>query len=157
MKKLTLGLACALLASPLAEAAPQTLGGSVVLNISGSFRTAVSTYASGDCTAIVALVPLNTSTTLTTLSLLTLLAGGGSEQANRSITVTASKLGFTCFVTVPYKWENVDTATTQMAIIYTVKATDPGGTRPGKKQQLLKLLPIPANGTVTTLPVSVAL
>jgi hypothetical protein len=140
-----------------AEAAPQTLGGTVVLNLSGTFRQAVTQYGNGQCTGIVALVPLTTSTTLSALSLLTLFTNAGVEQATRPITVNTARTGFTCSIAVPYKWQNVDTTKSQMAVLYTVKATDPGGTRPGKTQQLLKLLPIPANGTTTTVPVSVGL
>jgi hypothetical protein len=157
MKRAILAIACAAMTSSFAEAAPQTLGGTVVLNISGAFRQAVTQYGSGECTGIVALVPVATSTTLSALSLLTLFTNAGVEQATRAITINTARTGFSCAVAVPYKWQNVDTAQSQMAVLYTVKATDPGGTRPGKTQRLLQLLPIPANGTTTTLPVSVGL
>jgi hypothetical protein len=145
------------LATTYAEAAPQTLGGAVTLNLTGTFRTPVTQYGAGECTGILALVPLTTSTTLSALSLLTLFTNAGSEQATKPITVNAARTGFTCSITVPYKWQNVDTTKSQMAVFYTVKARDPGGTHPGKKQQLIKLLPIPANGAVTTIPVAPAL
>lgn len=171
MRRMLFVLAALLLSEPLSYAAPQTRVGTVRIDVAGTFKTAVSTAIlpppSVQCTGVLALVPLNGSTTLSTMTLLQ-LAAGGSSQVSVQGTIAASRRSFVCTITLPYKWENVDPATTQMIVAYTVNPHDQGGfsctpptgacivlgTNPSKRQEIINTLPIPANGTTTAISVA---
>jgi hypothetical protein len=96
----------------------------------------------------------------------------GTETASSVATaanggITNNGGDFACTIVVPYRFENVNLSTTYMAIAYTINGTDPGywdptclqsppgnnplacftpGTSPGKKQQVIEVIPIPATG-----------
>lgn len=144
------------LTSPLAllpqNANAAQANGTVVFNISGAFKTPVTPSANAICSGIVFLAPdVTGSTTLTTLSAALLLVGG-QQSASMPATIAAGGSTFTCKVTVPYFWYN-ENANLVLGMAYTVKASDPGGTSPGKTRQIIKTIPIPPNGTITTLSI----
>jgi hypothetical protein len=154
MKLLPIIAAAGLISCSAAGAATITTGGTVTINMAGFFKYPVSPFASLTCTAIVTLVPVNTSTAISALSLGTILSSLGEENASAQGVIATGGATFTCSATVEYRWENFDPTVVQMAIAYTVRATDPGGTNPGKKRQLIEVIPIPPTpGTVTTLSV----
>jgi hypothetical protein len=149
--------------STSAVAAPVTTGGFVTINISGFFKTPVSQYASVSCAGFVVLVPVNVGSqpTLASIGLASLLSSTGIQRGS-STPATAQNGGiqgngatFSCAVTVPYRWENVDLSLTQMAIAYSVKGSDLGGANPGSKLQVIQVIPIPpTGGTQTTVAVT---
>jgi hypothetical protein len=157
MRKVFLGLACALsaisaasAADDVAPAATATYAGTVKLNITGTFKTAVSPFASGECTGILALLPASKSATLTSLSLLTIFANLGSQQNNAPVAIAGDGKSFSCSVSSPYKFQSIDSAVSQLGVAYVIS------TPAGRKQQLFKVIPIPTNGATTTLSASVA-
>ena len=130
-----------------------TLGGVVTINMAGIFQKHVtSPFASVECAAFVQLVPKTLNAALSLGSILNTTSG---QNASARGVIATGGATFACTATVPYRWENVDPTIMQMVIFYTVDATDPSGaTNPGKKRQLVEVIPIPAAGTVTTLNVS---
>ncbi|MGH6795117.1 MAG: hypothetical protein ACREDH_07950 [Methylocella sp.] len=130
-----------------------SLGGTVTINIAGKFNNPVTPTASVKCEAIVQLVPNNLNAAISSLTLGSVLSALGEENASAQGVIATGGATFTCAATVPYRWQNIDPTMVQMAIIYVVWATDPGGTNPGKKKQLVEVIPIPVTGIVTTLNV----
>lgn len=166
--------AASLFANAPAQAA--TFSGNVVIKIYGKLNTPVSNpgvSSQASCTGYLSVVPTTVSGTITSIGLLSLFAGGAqSASANATFTDASN---FTCFVTVPYRFDNVNSATQQLAIAYKLSATDPAhvdatlpgcnplpptwmvtcmnpGTHPGRKQQLIQVAPMP---TIFTTTVSV--
>lgn len=130
-----------------------TAGGTVTINMAGVFTHPVGPFATVNCAAFVNLIPNNLGAAISSLSLGSVLNALGNENASTQGVIKSGGASFTCAAVVPYRWENFDPIAVQMAIGYTVNAIDPGGASPGKKVQLIKVIPIPAAGTVTTLNV----
>jgi hypothetical protein len=148
-----------------ANAAPTS--GTVVLNNSGTFKTAVTAAGAATCSGIVFLAPDTTAKETISSLLAALVLNSSQQNASAAAVIGGNRATFTCTVSVPYLWENV-TTTQQLGIAYTVKASDPGffnpntkmqtpGTNPGKTRQVLKFIPVPSNGTTTTVSVNVSL
>jgi hypothetical protein len=155
-------MSCSALFSTNANA---TTAGTVVLNISGTFKTPVTAGGVATCSGIVALVPSITGLpTIASLSA-ALVFNSSQQSASASAVITKTGTNFSCSVTVPYLWDDA-IAGQQMGIVYTVLASDPGffngvtfvpGTHPGKTRQVIKIIAIPANGTTTTLTIPASL
>ncbi|MGH6795579.1 MAG: hypothetical protein ACREDD_12370 [Methylocella sp.] len=126
-----------------------TLSGTVTINMAGKFKNPVTPLATLKCSAIVTMVPIN----LSVATLGSILSALGEENAGAQGVIATGGATFTCAPTVQYRWENIDPTMVQMAITYRIVTTDPGGSNPGKKVQLIEIIPIPAAGTVTTLNV----
>ena len=166
-------------------ATPVTTGGFVTINISGFFKNPVGPLASVSCSGFVSLVPVNASAqpTLATIGLSALLTSTGIQKGQATPAtalnggIQSNGTAFSCSVSVPYRWENVDLAATQMAIAYSLKGSDPGsfnssclstpagasspltcyvpGGSPGSKFQVIEVIPIPAaGGSQTTVTVN---
>ncbi|QGM45677.1 hypothetical protein [Methylocystis heyeri] len=157
LRIMALALSCGALAASAAMAG--TANGVVVLTITGTFNQAVSANGVAMCTGLLyqSASPLagGVSPNLASIgSVVNLLIHSGSQQASAPATITNNGAGFTCTVTVPYNWAN---AGPQMGIAYTVKASDKNGAKPGKTQQNLGTIPMPANGVTTPIAVNVSL
>jgi hypothetical protein len=154
MKTLPILVAAACVLCSPADAGT-TIGGTVIINMVGNFKNPVTQQESLSCSAIVSLVPSNLNTAISSLSLGTLLSAIGIEEASADGAVTNGGAAFSCTATVQYRWENIDPNVVQMAIVYAISATDPGGTNHGAAQRLIEIIPIPpARGTTTTLSVN---
>jgi hypothetical protein len=156
MKLLPMILAAGLISCSAADA-QTTLGGTVTINMMGGFKNPVTPLATVNCSAVVNLVPNNLSAAISSLSLGSVLSSFGEENAGATGVIATGGATFTCAATVQYRWQNIDPTAVQMAITHRIATTDPGGTHPGKKVQLIEVIPIPAAGTVTTLNVNTKL
>lgn len=151
-----------------------SVGGTVNVTISGNFKTPVTQTGKVFCKATTFLVP-NSASGANTGSL-SIAAITGAFAAQSAITesnianggITNGNRDWTCTVTLPYRWTNVDPTTTSMAVFYMVNGTnvnsfDPvcmgnnpqnplacfvPGTYPGKKQALAGIYPIPPAATI---------
>ena len=156
-----------------AHAAGMTVGGNVQVNVTGFFLFPVTKGATVACSGTVALAPANTSFTVASLPLSLIIGGLGGETATQDAVIGSDGSAFTCSFYVPYRFENVDPGATQLVIAYQVRGNDPGYFAPGcsnpqnplacytapqrqlgRKQQILQTLPIPPNGTTTTVAVN---
>jgi hypothetical protein len=153
MKLLPMIMAAGFISCSAANAGT-TLGGTVTIIMTGNFKNPVTQFGSVKCSAIVPLVPNNPNAAISSLSLGSVLSAISEENASALGVIATGGAAFTCTAIVQYRWENIDPTAVQMAIAYTVAATDVGGTNPGKKKQLIEVIPIPAVNTVTTLSVN---
>jgi hypothetical protein len=112
-----------------------TVGGTVTINMAGVFKNPVTPSGSLKCSALVSLVPNNLSAAISSLSLGSVLSALGEENASAQGVIVTGGATFTCIATVQYRWQIINLTGVQMAIVYTVAATDPGGTNPGKDRQ----------------------
>lgn len=101
----------------------------------GRFQKSRDTIGSLKCSALVSLVPNNLSAAISSLSLGSVLSALGEENASAQGVIATGGATFTCIATVQYRWQIINLTGVQMAIVYTVAATDPGGTNPGKDRQ----------------------
>lgn len=144
---------CFALYAPNAHAA--SINGAVVVNVTGVLQAAVTNPAV-TCSATVFLAPSVTSTTaLSAVAALPLLMAGG--QSASAIAGVSSPTSFSCTVNVPYIFNNVGTGVL-MGVAFKVEGSDLAtGKYFGNTRQIAKTVPIPANGTTTTIPVTVVL
>ncbi|WP_424362293.1 hypothetical protein [Methylocystis parvus] len=150
-----------------------SVGGTVNVTISGNFKTPVTQTGKVFCKATTFLVPNSAqAATPGSLSLGALAAAFGAETAITEANIanggiTNGNKDWSCTVTLPYRWTNVDPTTTSMAVFYMVNGTnmnsfDPvcmgnnppnilscfvPGTYPAKKQALTGVYPIPPAAT----------
>lgn len=147
--------------------------GYIAINVSGGFRTPVSTgagsFAKVTCKGYVGLTPATSQTlTLSNVSALIMLASGVQTSSADGV-ISSSGTNFTCNIVVPYQLNNANTSNQQLTIAFTAEATDPGiiqgspptftgATHPGKTKQIIGIIPVPSsNGTTQTYNVQVYL
>jgi hypothetical protein len=149
------------------------IGGTVSVTISGTFKTPVTQTGKVFCKATTFLAPNSAAGASSgTLSIAALTNAFAAESALTESNIanggiTNSNKDWSCTVSLPYRWTNVDPTTTSMAVFYMVNGTnvnsfDPvclggnppnplscfvPGTYPAKKQALTGIYAIPASGT----------